>query len=64
MIKMFNFIDFETKQIIQSTGMGDFDCADLMLISNLQRFVVVSKRFVFYDVYGLHQLDQTKTRNI
>lgn len=54
MIKLFNFIDFETKQVIQPTGMGDYDCSDLMLINNLQRFVVVSKRFMFFDVYGMH----------
>ena len=49
-------------QIIQLQSMGGYKVNDILLIQNLQRFAIVSKRLLFFDIYGVHNLEGKKEK--
>ena len=46
----------KTMQIIQPRTSGNSEINEILVIPNLQRFAIVSKRLIFYDIYGVHHL--------
>ena len=58
--KVFNFISMQNMQIIQPASLGGSQINDLLIFDNLQRFAIVSKRMIFFDVYGVHQISKGK----
>ena len=63
--KIFNFLTMKTMQIIQPRTRGNSEINDILVVANLQRFAIVSKRLLFYDIYGVHHLkDKRMAQNL
>ena len=55
----------KTMQIIQPRTRGNSEINDILVVANLQRFAIVSKRLLFYDIYGVHHLkDKRMAQNL